>query len=174
MVISANGPDRPGIVAALTEVLARFHANIADSRMVNLGGEFAIIMLIEVPEDRLNALRQALPDAGQAIGLTLTSRLVADAEQRVTEGVPYRIHTYTMDQPGLVHRFTQALSALGVNIEQLDTSLDHAPHTGTPLYSIDMVVTVPQQVPLRDVRQSMEKLCDELNCDLDIEPAGGA
>ena len=170
LVISAIGTDRPGLVDRLTEALAGYHANIADSRMVNLRGRFAIIMLAEVTDDRVDELRQRLPAVAESIGLTA---FVADADSgdATIPGVPYRIRTYAMDQVGLVHQITHALSELNVNIEDLTTRLEHGPHTGTPLFSMEMVVTVPTDVPLKQMRQNLETLCAELNCDLDIDRA---
>ena len=170
LVISALGTDRPGLVDRLTEALADARANVADSRMVNLRGRFAIMMLVEVADDRVDDLRDRLPRVAESIGLT-AFLADADADDRGRAGVPYRIRTYAMDQVGLVHRISHVLSDLNVNIEDLTTRLEHGPHTGTPLFSMDMVVTVPGDVPLRDVRGRLERLCSELNCDLDIDRA---
>lgn len=177
LVISAVGPDRPGIVDQFTELLAGYDANIADSRMVNLRGQFAITMLVEVPAIHAEAMLRDLPDAAAAeSSLLLVVRAADDSEEAETEfaevsGMPYRVQVYAMDQVGLVHRITHALHLHRCNIEELNTSLHHGPHTGTPLFNIDMTVTVPQAVPLRTLKAHLEKLCDELNCDLDIEPA---
>lgn len=169
-VITAVGSDRPGIVDQLTEALAGLRANIADSRMSNLAGQFAIVMLLEVPDDAMAALRRALPPSGRSMGLAITvAPAPGDAGRR--PGVPYRVRTYAMDQAGLVHRFTHLLHARNVNIEQLDTRLEHGAHTGTPLFSMDMVITVPEDVKLKELRDQLETLSAELNCDLDIDRA---
>ncbi len=170
LVLTAVGPDGPGIVDRLTEALAGFDVNIADSRMANLAGQFAIVLLLEVPDPQADALNGQLPERAQAIGLTATMAPAPDRCNR-KPGVPYRIRTYAMDQAGLVHRFTHLLHNHEVNIEQLDTRLEHGPHTGTPLFSMDMVVTVPPDVPLKALRDQLEQLSAELNCDLDIDPA---
>jgi glycine cleavage system transcriptional repressor len=169
LVLSAVGADRPGLVDRLTEILEPYRANVADSRMVNLHGQFAIIMRLKVPDEQFQPLHDGLPDAAQALGLAVVIRT---ADQHAAQsGVPYRIRTYAMDQAGLVHHVAHALSTRGVNIEDLTTRLDHGPHTGTPLFSMDMIVTIPVDVKLRIIRQDLENLCAELNCDLDIDRA---
>ncbi len=170
LVITAVGPDHPGLVDQLTHRLAGHDCNIADSRMVNLSGQFAVVMLVEAPDARAAALRTDLPAASEQLGLTIS---VADASDAAAgrAGVPYRIRTYAMDQAGLMHRFAHLLGENGVNIEDLTTRLEHGPHTGTPLFSMDMIVTIPPTVKLADVRREMENLCAELNCDLDIDRA---
>ncbi len=170
LVLTAVGPDHPGIVDSLTEALSNFGVNIADSRMTNLAGQFAIMMLLEVGDDQADALTHKLPGKAQAMGLTATLATTSDQPTRVG-GVPYRVRTYAMDQAGLVHRFTHLLHTHQVNIEQLDTRLEHGAHTGTPLFSMDMIVTVPREVKLKDLRDQLEQLSAELNCDLDIDRA---
>jgi glycine cleavage system transcriptional repressor len=170
LVISAIGPDRPGIVDSLTEALSRHAANIADSRMINLRGRFAVVMLVEVPADRPDAVVADVQAAATKLGLTATVQRADDpAGKAVKPAVPYRIRTYAMDQVGLVHRITHVLHMAGVNIEELSTQLDHAPHTGAPIFSMDMIVTVPASTKLKQVRDDLERICGELNCDLDID-----
>lgn len=173
LVLTAVADDKAGLVDQLTHLLAAERANVADSRMIHLAGRFAIVMLVQIADDRMEALKQQLPTAAAKIGLTLT---VNDANpvrsaQFLGAGVPYRIRTYAMDQVGLVHRITHVLASHQINIEDLSTRLEHGPHTGTPLFSMDMIVTIPPQVPLKQIRSELEHLCAELNCDLDIDRA---
>ena len=46
LVISAQGKDRPGIVNTLSKAALDSGCNITNSRMAVLGGEFALILLI--------------------------------------------------------------------------------------------------------------------------------
>ena len=70
LIITAVGPDRPGIVGELTGHLHAGGANLLDSRMVNLRGQFAIVLLIEISEDA--AARRTIAGFGKQIGLTLS------------------------------------------------------------------------------------------------------
>lgn len=170
LVISAVGPDRPGIVDAISAVLSRRQASIADSRMVNLRGRFALVMLVETPDAAVaQNLQSILEQAAQSLGLTATIQNVQRGDAAARQAVPYRIRTYAMDQVGLVHRITHALHLLQANIEDLSTRLEHAPHTGAPIFSMDMIIALPKEVPLKKLREELEKLCAELNCDLDID-----
>ena len=171
LVISAIGPDRTGLVDELTAALERHGANIADSRMINLRGRFAVVMLAEASTGA-EQLGEDISQTAEALGMTVTVRLSEqEAEAPPKRSVPYRVRTYAMDQIGLVHRITHAMHLLGVNIEELDTRLEHAPHTGAPLFSMDMIIAVPPDVKVKSVRDELEELCDELNCDLDIDRA---
>ncbi len=169
LVISAIGPDRPGIVDELTAAVTDRGGNIADSRMVNLRGRFAIIMLIEIDPNQAAGVRSDLDATAGNIGLTLSIQDTDSTIVEITPAIPYRVKIYSMDQVGLVHRVTHTLHMLQVNIEELDTRLEHGAHSGVPLFSMNMVISVPQTVPLRNVRHDLENLCADLNCDLDID-----
>jgi glycine cleavage system transcriptional repressor len=70
-----------------------------------------------------------------------------------------------MDQAGLVHRLAHLLRSLNVNIESLDTHLAPAPITGTPLFEMEMFVSVPKDTALATLRQKLGGLCDQFNID---------
>lgn len=171
-IVTAVGPDRPGLVGELTGHLHAGGANLLDSRMVNLRGQFALVLLMECPPgpaaDRLAA---DLPRVGRDAGLTLTVIPHGPAPAKPTGGVPFRLKTYSSDQPGIVHRVTDLLRAHGANIEELETRQESAAFAGTPLFTMELRLTVPPSVPVRKVRAELEALCDKLNCDVDLEPA---
>ena len=174
-VLTAVGPDRTGIVDELTGYLHEAGANLLDSRMVNLRGQFAVVLLMECP-DAAGGERLAteLPRVGERMGLRLTVAHQAPPAGRATPaaaGVPYRLKTYSTDRPGIVHGVTHLLQQHGVNIEELETRQESAAFAGTPLFLLEMRLTVPPGVPLRKLRGELEALCDSINCDVDLEPA---
>ena len=67
LVITTVGRDKVGTVEMITDVIVKHSANIEESRMARLGGEFAVIMLLSVPAEERQALTvnlQALEDKG--------------------------------------------------------------------------------------------------------------
>src|SRR4051812_47216669 len=175
-IITAVGPDRPGLVGDLTGHLHAAGANLLDSRMVNLRGQFALVLLMDCPSDATGEqLAASLPDIARGLGLSLdvTRQPSADAvdASRPVAGVPFRLKTYSMDQPGIVHRVSHLLQSHGVNIEELETKQESAAFAGGLLFLMEMRLTVPPGVAVRKLRGELEALCDSLNCDVDLEPA---
>ncbi|MCX5660327.1 MAG: hypothetical protein NTW19_11480 [Planctomycetota bacterium] len=171
IVITAVGPDRPGLVNELSGFLLEAGANIADSRMVNLRGQFAVLLLIEANDAEAQNIRHGVVAAGSKIGLHVTLGPDAPPAGRAGGGVPFRLRTYAMDQPGIVHRLTHLLHRRGVNIEELQTRLQPGSYTGTPLFTMEMRLTVPTGVAVKQLRTELEELCGSLNCDVDLDPA---
>lgn len=171
LVVTAVGPDRPGLVGGLTGKLLECSANVADSRMINLRGQFALLLLAEVPENAVETVQEQMLLLAQELGLTITFRGHEASEEQwpTTVGVPYRLRTYAMDQPGIVHRISDLLQGHGVNVEELETRAAPRPQTGAPLFSMDMLVTVPPNLQIKTLRDKLTELCDELNCDVDLQ-----
>ena len=169
LVLTAVGPDRPGLASELTRHLFEAGANLADSRMVNLRGQFAVLVLVEGTDAALSAVRERLAAMGQATGLTIGC--AADAPAWAPRpGLPFRLKTYAMDQPGIVHRVSSLLRDRGVNIETLETRLESAAFAGSPVFTMEMRITVPPDVPVRALRRELDQACDALDCDVDLEP----
>lgn len=168
LIITAVGPDRSGIVGELTSHLHANGASILDSRMVNFRGEFAMLILIDAAMDALGAIEKNLPAFGRQMGLNL----FVSPQTRVSkapEGLPYRLKTYSMDQPGIVAKITGVLRDHGVNIEDLVAHQQSAAFAGSMLFVTEMRLTVPTNLPIRKLRSALDAACDELNCDLDLE-----
>jgi glycine cleavage system transcriptional repressor len=67
VAVTAVGQDRPGIVAEFSGVLYRFGCNLEESTMTRLRDEFAMLLLVRLPEGgALAALQSTLENtAGQ-------------------------------------------------------------------------------------------------------------
>lgn len=169
LVISAIGHDRKGLVSQLSAAIVENGANILDSRMTILGGEFAMLILVTAPWNALAKLEQHLPGLAEELGLTLISKRTSITEASES-ALPYHVEVVAIDQPGIVKGITSFFSNQGVNIHDLNTIRYQAAHTGTPLFSISMTLNVPSAISLSELRERFFNLCDEQNIDGIIEP----
>ena len=75
-IIKGIGPDRPGIVSDISRFVTSNNGNIEESRMIRLGSEFSIIMLISIPDDSQDSLSAELESIeGIKFYLTPTRKL---------------------------------------------------------------------------------------------------
>jgi glycine cleavage system transcriptional repressor len=152
-VIAAAGRDRPGIVAAVTAVLARYGVSVEDAEMAILRGHFTLMLIVAVPpatdverlRDDLEAVRDELP---------LESLAMSEVDT-LSEGTPAPTHAmsiYGADRVGIVHDITAALAERGVNVIDLTTRV-----LPDGLYVMLMEVAVPD-----DVAGGLEEQLSEL------------
>ena len=65
-------------------------------------------------------------------------------------------------KPGIVHRISSVLRELGVNIESLETRLESAAFAGSPVFTMDMRVTVPPHLTVRSLRKRVDAACESI------------
>jgi glycine cleavage system transcriptional repressor len=171
LVISAIGSDRPGIVNALSEIIVQNNGNIDDSRMTVLGGEFAIILLISGSENELKTIEQLLNQAAVSLTLNIMSKHTNDKTSVETQekNIPYIVEVLAMDNPGIVYKLADFFSSREINIQSMQTDRYPAPHTGTQMFAVEMVITVPPTIIINDLRDDFLDLCEDMNLDASIE-----
>jgi glycine cleavage system transcriptional repressor len=172
LVISALGHDRPGIVRNLTRPLTEAGANILDSRMTILGGEFAILMMLQGSWDTIAKIESQLPAIGQKLDLTIQARRT-DSQRQDESTLPYAVNVVSLDHPGIVNHLAEFFSNRNINIQDLYTDSYRAAHTGTPMFTATMTVNIPSSVSIARLREEFLDLCDSLNLDGILEPHKG-
>lgn len=167
LVITALGNDKPGIVNELSKAILDHGGNITESRMMVLGGEFAIMLLVTGVQDNIDKVNAAIESIGQALGLTLTAKETQTQENSVKR-LPYQISVVSMDHPGIVHNISDFLLTHNLNIEEIETSTYPAAHTGTPMFALKMIISIPADSSVRSFRDEFITFCDDLNLDASL------
>ncbi len=134
--------------------------------MARLAGKFAGLLHVDVDRDRAEALVAALR-ALEAGGLTVVVEQTGAAPAGAARSL--RLELVGNDRPGIVRDISRVLAYHGVNIEELDTGIVHAPMTGEPLFRATANLKVPASVAIDAVRRELEALAGELMVDLAIE-----
>jgi glycine cleavage system transcriptional repressor len=161
LAVAALGPDRPGVVAALTEVLLAGSGNLEDVQMHQLSGEFAMTLVVDVPADA-PAVRAELEPVGERLGLLISVREVTVTEAEPA-GQSYVISVHGADRPGIVHRVAAAIAGAGGNITDLSTRL------GGGLYVLVAEVDLPGDPGA--LTSALEAIGTDLGVDAHLRPA---
>jgi glycine cleavage system regulatory protein len=162
LVMTVIGPDRTGLVESVARLVAEHGGNWLESRMCRLGGEFAGIVRVVVPKTQRQALEAAL---GKLAGLTIVvhgDELVHSA----AEAVLASLEVVGQDRPGIVREITRALSAKGINVEELTTECVSAPMSGEALFQARAKILVPANVMLDKLRQTLESILSGLTVEI--------
>ena len=171
LVLTAVGPDRPGLVNEISQWIHDAGANLEDSRMAILGGEFALLLLVSGPEPALSKVEQTGPALGEELGLKLMlKRTLPKAAPR--DFLPYRLRVSGVDRPGIVHGVAGVLARRGINVASLDSRVSYAPLSGTPMFLLEAELQIPSEVALSELRRELGSICDEENLDFVLELAG--
>lgn len=169
LVVSALGHDRPGIVNEVSRAIFDCGGNIVDSRMTVLGGEFAVMLLVSGEWNQLARLETALKALQHEHDLTITTKRT-EPRKDIPQAAPYSVEVVAIDHPGIVHQLAKFLSGFNINIQDLRTDRYPAPHTGTLMFSVHMIIHIPQQIHITRFREQFFDYCDQLNLDAILEP----
>ena len=167
--VTAFGADRPGIVAAVTGVLVEWGGNLEDSAMTILGGHFAVMLIVEVPDEvAATDLEQSLAERGGPLGLTVAVRPAAGpGAPEQLDGTTWSVSVHGADHPGIVHRVTQLLADHGANVVDLNTRVVEA---DPPAYVLRLSVVVPTTSDSDSLAAELVALAGELEVDVRVRP----
>ncbi len=171
IVLTLTGHDRIGIVEEVTNIFVEHGGNVVSSRMAHLGGEFAMLGLVNLTEQELPALEQELQKLRDE-GFQITLQQTEDDRPRKFAGwLPYVVEVYGADHEGIIHEIAGHLAKQGVNIEDMETTITPAPMSGTPLFTMKAMVVVPPELPFHKWNGDLEEIGDRLNVNVKVTMA---
>jgi glycine cleavage system transcriptional repressor len=168
IVMTAVGPDRPGIVDEISAFLSDRRVNIEDSHMAVLGGEFAVILLGSGEDRELDTLKNDMPGLEHDTGLSIQIRKTSGPGGS-RESVPHRLSATSMDHPGIVHEISRVLHRRNVNIRSLETRVGNAPVSGAPIFNMRAIIDIPADQKPSSIRHEIDELGDRMDIDIEIE-----
>ena len=167
-ILTAFGKDRPGIVADVSQLLYESGCNLEDSSMTRLMDEFATLLLFsshsEEIEERLSeGCRRLEKEKGITAFLKPTTR----DRGRQEESLPlHSLLVEGIDQAGIVYRVSKLLTSYNINIESLSSRVTPAPESGTTIYTMEIIIQIPEGTPLDKLDKDLTKTENELNVEI--------
>jgi glycine cleavage system transcriptional repressor len=169
LAITAIGPDRAGVIRDLSQAVSGSGGSIRESRMIALGSEFAVLMLVAGNWHTVTKIRDRLTQLQRDSAFTITIR---ETESRTQEpSAPYNIDVVALDQEGIVLRLSSFFANRNLEIAEMNTRRYNAPHTGAVMFSVQMTINLPGSVHVATLREEFLDFCDEHNLDAIMEPA---
>ena len=168
LVLTALGPDRPGLVHQLSTIVEKAGANFEDARMAKLGGEFAVLVFATGDDDQLRHLEAQVPMIEEQLNVVCFTKRTS-AEKPNTSGIGYLLEVSGSDRPGIVKSISDLLSRHQINVATFISRVTHAPWTGTPVFLLDMELQVPAHVQLSLLRKELSDACEEENLDFQLK-----
>jgi glycine cleavage system regulatory protein len=167
IVLTVVSDDRPGVVEALSEVIAEHGGNWAESSMLSLAGKFAGILLVQMPEENVESFFAGLK-ALDSRGMQVVAQL-SDGTAFSDEAREYSIELVGQDRPGIVHEITEVLADFGVNVQELETTVQSASMSGESLFMAHARIFIPSGTDRDKLQEKLEDLANELMVDIELE-----
>ena len=168
--MAAIGRDRLGIVADLSECVYACGCNLEDASMTRLGTEFATLMLVSGHgPDLQERLYEATKRLEWERHLTVFLRPV-DGPGLPDAGSDYSLCAVGVDKAGIVAGVSRVLAGHGALITDLQGEATPVAESGTPLYTLNIRMRVPESCKLVALQADLDKAGAELGVEIAIEP----
>jgi glycine cleavage system transcriptional repressor len=164
LAITAIGDDRPGIVAAVTEVLVAVDANLEDTSMTILRGHFAMMLIVGCDRPAAEVEAAVAPVAAE-LDLVVSVREVATVPPAAAAGAHYVVTVHGADRPGIVARISRVIAAHGGNVTDLVTRL------AGNLYVLTVEIDLPSAQAAEALRPELAVAAADLDVVAGLHPA---
>jgi glycine cleavage system transcriptional repressor len=169
IVVFVLGPDRTGIIAAVSQTLFDQGCNLEDVSQTILQRQFVGIFIASMADDGnedevLSTLRARIGSLGLFVHLR---RVEDEPAAGVQTGEPFVITTIGADRPGLMAGVTEVLARYGANI----TSLRAVSRGEENLHDYVMIfeADIPSAVDLSAFRAALCGRAEELGLDISLQ-----
>ena len=170
--LHAVGKDRPGIIAGVADALARMGANLEDSRMTILRGQFAVMLVLDAPGISDGGLiERALESVAEELNLFIAVRPLPDATSAPDTGERFSVLVDGADRPGIVAGIAEAILLVGGNVTELSSRLlEHEGHSG---YVLRLIVSVPGGVSGKQLEAAVVAASEKLGVNASVTQGAG-
>jgi len=168
LILTVIGKDRPGLVEALADLIAKHEGNWDESRMARLAGHFAGVVQIHLPENQAESFTTALPTLA-ARGLSVS---VVDSDWTlvyVDHRNSLQLELVGQDRPGIVREISSKLAALGVSMQDLRTVIESASMSGERIFRAQAELVPSAQTSFEQIRAALEPLADDIMIDITLK-----
>ncbi|MGM7667819.1 glycine cleavage system protein R [Microbacterium sp. A93] len=165
LILTVAGSDRPGLVAAVADVVDGHGGNWENSQLAELVGVFAGVIQVSVADDRQSDLESAL----RALDGLLTIAVHTGAGARTATEQPITLQILGNDRPGIVREVSAVLHAHELSIQDMTTETKDAAMAGGRLFEATVSARIPASADLASLRADLERLTAELQVDITLD-----
>jgi glycine cleavage system transcriptional repressor len=127
LIITAVGPDKPGMAHSVAQILFESGCNIEDTTMTRLSGQFSMILAVEPPADAsIEQLTQKMEGLRELHGLVVDVTDVPESDEPESDAPRYLLTAYGPEKTGLLAHLTGILAQKSVNVTDVQTRVASA------------------------------------------------
>lgn len=166
LVMTVLGPDRPGIVERVADLIREYGGSWRESRLAHLQDRFAGIVQLSLPEEN----RAEFSAAVEALAETDRLRCqISESEGAADVGELATLECVGQDRPGIVYALSDALHDFQANVESMDSRVESAPMSGESLFRATFKVRLPEDADLEALENRLSGIGGELMLDVEFD-----
>lgn len=166
-IITFIGDDRPGLVEQLASAIESNGGNWLESKLSQLGGKFAGLILVSCPDtaaDKLQGKIQSQMGSEFSIGVAETGEPVAPAPGR-----DITLNVMGPDRQGIVREVSRALAQRQINVIRLHSDVVSAPMSAEMLFQATIQARIPEGADMAQLGENLDEIANQMTLDIDWE-----
>jgi len=161
LVLTVIGKDKLGLVERLSNLLVEHHANWLASNLSHLSGYFAGVVEVEVAEDHIADLTQAIAEL-EDLKVDLHH---GGNDLQVMQEIEFVITGN--DRKGIVQELSSIITHKGAHIINFSSSRQSAPNWGGGLFHAVAKVGLPVGMCADTIADALDELASDIVVDLE-------
>lgn len=166
-IITFIGDDRPGLVEQLSSVIENNNGNWHESRLSQLGGKFAGLILVSLPTASgpdLESELKALSASGLSVRVTPTTEATVSPG-----GKAITLTVLGPDRLGIVREISRALAEHEINVVEMDSQVSSAAMSGELLFKARIDAQIPENANMDDLHDALDEIANNMTLDIDLD-----
>tara|TARA_B100000945_G_scaffold282614_1_gene251144 strand:+ start:338 stop:841 length:504 start_codon:yes stop_codon:yes gene_type:complete len=161
IIISGFGTDESGIVKKISKAITDLQGNIEESRMIKLGTEFTIMMLIDIYtspnqlKDKLDLIK----------GMQFIIKESAESSKDICNAT---ISLTGADNIGIVNLISDVLAKNKINILEMNTDIVNVPNTGTPIFNMIAKIQIIDITDIKNIETQLNKKSSDFDVEINL------
>lgn len=171
-IVTFIGDDRPGLVEQLSRVIERNGGNWHESRLSQLGGKFAGLILVSLPADggpSLEADLGALAASGISVRVSPTGNLPTGSQIAPVPGRDITLTVIGPDRRGIVREISHALAQRQINVLEMDSEVRSAPMSAEMIFCARIDAWIPEATNMDDLWDTLDEIANNMTLEIDLE-----
>jgi glycine cleavage system regulatory protein len=168
-IVTFIGDDRPGLVESVSRVIEQAGGNWLESRLSQLGGKFAGLVLVSLPTangDTLQSSLKSLSEHGLSIRVTATGPgTVLSTPRGIT------LTLIGPDRLGIVREISRALASHSVNVVDMDSQVITAAMSSELLFEARIDAEIPGDTNMDELSDALDEIANQMTLDISLEPS---
>lgn len=164
-ILTAFGSDQPGLVSTLSGLIKDSGGNIEESRMLKMGNQFVMAVLISLTEAESYKFKSKITEF-EYLNIQIHPTQKIDIKDTLNLK---KFRLSGADNEGIVHSITRKLAVNKINIIELDTFIKFAPISATPLFNLNATIELPLNLSDKSLQNILDEHATKLGVNIDLQ-----
>ena len=159
IIINAFGKDKPGLVYKISKIILSQNGNIENSKMMQLESDFTIMMLVQIDANSIKTLKNKLNEIKDLnISYSHTNK-----KETILKYKNYSFSISVADNEGIIYLYTELFKKNNINIESMETDINHAPISGFPIFNLNSILNIPDDLDINIIKKDLKNIAQDNN-----------